>query len=499
MQLPLDFKLHLKQGSALLSKATEILYGGAAGGGKSHLMRVLAILLCTLVPNLQVYIFRKHFGDLYKNHMEGPSGFPMLLWPWINAKLCKVNVGKNYIEFWNGAKIHLCHLQHEKDLLKYQGAEIHVLLMDELTHFTEKEYRFLRARVRKGSLEVPEKELMPGLLLSEKLPLIVCGSNPGSIGHIWVKRAFVEYAPPLEVNRTRKAEGGMLRAYIPAKLQDNPTLMENDPDYIDRLEGLGDPALIKAMRDGDWNIVAGGAFDDVWDEEHLVVPRFPVPRGWRLDRSFDWGSSHPASVGWWAESNGEEVTYMERRFENGMLEEFEVTRCFPRGSFIRFAEWYITKEIGSNKGEKLSAKEIALGIKKREKDMLDQGWIKGTVLPGPADSQIYQTTQSDVPTIGDKMSDEGIRWIPANKAPGTRINGLELVRGRMKEREGPGIYFMNNCRAAISILPGLPRDPDNTEDVDTDSEDHLYDDVRYKCLGPKPMATKLKGRHANER
>lgn len=499
MQLALDFNLHSKQGSALLTKATEILYGGAAGGGKSHLMRIIAILLCTMVPNLQVYIFRKHFGDLYKNHMEGPSGFPLLLWPWINAKLCKVNIGHNYIQFWNGSKIHLCHLQHEKDLLKYQGAEIHVLLMDELTHFTEKEYRFLRGRVRKGSLEVPDKELAPGLMLSDKLPLILCGSNPGSVGHVWVKRAFVDYGVPLEVNRTRKIDGGMLRTYIPAKLQDNPTLMENDPDYIDRLEGLGDPALIKAMKDGDWNIVAGGAFDDVWEEAHLVLPRFPIPSGWRLDRSFDWGSSHPASVGWWAESNGEEVTYIQREFEKGQLTEYEVTRSFPPGSFIRIAEWYITKEIGSNEGLKLSAKEIAQGIIQREKAMREQGWIKGTVLPGPADSQIYQTTQSDVPTIGDKMSAEGVRWIPANKSKGTRVNGLELVRGRMKEREGPGIFFMNNCRAAISILPNLPRDPDNTEDVDTDSEDHLYDDVRYKCLGPKPMATKLKGRHANER
>lgn len=498
--MQLNFNLHAKQGLTLLTQATEILYGGAAGGGKSHLMRVISIMLCTMVPGIQIYIFRKHFADLYKNHMEGPSGFPLLLWPWIQAKLVKVNVSRNYIEFWNGSKIHLCHLQHEKDLLKYLGAEIHVLLMDELTTFTEKEYRFLRNRVRLGGLKIPDTEFAPGVKLKEKLPLILCGSNPGSTGHVWVKRTFVDYAAATEVVKTRKVDGGMLRTYIPAKVQDNPTLMENDPDYIERLDGLGDPALIKAMRDGDWNIVAGGAFDDVWDPDHVVIPRFPIPAGWRIDRTFDWGSAHPASVGWWAESNGEEVTYTERRFENSILTEYEVTRSFPRGSFIRIAEWYMCKEIGLNEGLKLSPREIAKGIKEREDDLRKQGWIQGVVLPGPADGQIYQETRTDIESIAKTMEDEGIRWIPADKSAGSRKNGLILVRERISEKEKAGLFFMNNCRTAIAILPNLPRDPKDTEDVDTKAEDHLYDEVRYKVLsGNNRMAKKIPGRHANER
>lgn len=496
----INFELHPKQGQVLLSQATELLFGGAAGGGKSHLMRVIAILLCTIVPNLQVYIFRKHFADLYKNHMEGPGGFPSLLWPWIEARLCKVNISKNYIEFWNKSKIHLCHLQHEKDLLKYQGAEIHVLLMDELTHFTEKEYRFLRNRVRLGGLTVPEFKLPGGLTVKDKLPFILAGSNPGSKGHVWVKRTFVDYAPSGEVLRTRKADGGMLRSYIPALLEDNPTLIENDPDYADRLEGLGDPALIKAMRYGDWNIVAGGALDDVWDPEYHVLPRFRVPSTWRIDRSFDWGSSHPASVGWWAETNGEEVRYKEKRFDNGELQEYEVKRIFAPGSLIRINEWYITKEIGSNEGLKLSPQEIARGIREREDAMLNDGWISERVRAGPADGQIYQNTRSDVPCIADVMSDEGIRWNPADKSSGSRVNGLQLLRGRLSERERSGIFFMDNCRAAIALLPLLPRDPKNSEDVDTDAEDHLYDDVRYRVLaGNNRYITEGKARQPNER
>ena len=218
-------KLHPRQSLAFLSKATEILYGGAAGGGKSHLMRVVAIMMCMAVAGIQVYIFRRVSDDLRKNHLEGPSGLRAMLSPLMVSGHCKFNDSKGIFEFWNGAKIYLCHCQHEKDMYKYQGAEIHVLLMDELTLFTEQIYKFLRGRVRLGGLAVPSE-------YTGKLPLILCGSNPGNIGHVWVKKTFVDFAPPMEITRTPAAEGGMLRQYIPAKLADNPTLAANDPDMI---------------------------------------------------------------------------------------------------------------------------------------------------------------------------------------------------------------------------------------------------------------------------
>lgn len=496
-----NLNLHDRQGDALLTKANEILYGGAAGGGKSHLMRVLAIMLCGLVPNLQVYIFRRHFSDLYKNHMEGPGSFVEMLWPFYRLGLVKINFSDNKIVFWNKATIHLCHLQHEKDLMKYQGAEIHVLLMDELTHFTEKMYRFLRNRVRLGGLEIPDAWLVEDKLkIRDKLPLIMCGSNPGSVGHAWVKRTFVDYGEPMEVNRTRKADGGMLRTYIPAKLEDNPTLLTNDPDYVDRLEGLGDPALIKAMKDGDWNIVAGGALDDVWKQETIIIDRFKIPKGWRVDRSFDWGSSHPFSVGWWAESNGEEVEVSYRVWEGDEFVEYQKYHCFPPGTLIRIHEWYGTKEIGTNEGLKLTAGEIADGIRKIEKQLKDQGWIQSKVLSGPADGQIFQQPQLDVDTIAQKMENKGVHWNKADKSPGSRINGLELVREALKNSvrgEGPGLYFMKHCRNAIATLPILPRDEKNPEDVDTKAEDHLYDDVRYRVLANgHRFATYIKTRYA---
>ena len=128
MPATLDLTLHPKQGVALTTPANEVLYGGAAGGGKSHLMRNAAIIWCASIAGLQVYIFRRIRDDLVKNHMEGPKGFRAMLAPWVNAG--HVTIVEDEIRFWTGSKIYLCHCKDEKDIYKYQGAEIHVLLMD---------------------------------------------------------------------------------------------------------------------------------------------------------------------------------------------------------------------------------------------------------------------------------------------------------------------------------------------------------------------------------
>ncbi len=465
----LTLELHERQSAAFQSRATEILYGGAAGGGKSHLLRVAAIAYAVAVPGLQVYLFRREFPDLFKNHMAGPAGFPALLAPWTEAGHCEILYSKNLIKFGNGSVINLCHCEHEKDVYGYQGAEIHLLLVDELTTFGRDQYTFLRSRVRLGGLPIPAD--FAGLF-----PRIIAGSNPGGVGHNWVKAMFVDAGRPMGVHRAAPEDGGMLRQFIPARLEDNPTLRQNDPEYEQRLQGLGDPALVKAMREGDWNIVAGGMFDDVW-HARLALRPFAVPSSWRVDRSLDWGSSRPFSVGWWAESDGTPATLADG-----------TRRTFPRGTLIRIGEWYGWDGKNPNVGLKLSDVELGRGIRDREREVAWGPRVK----PGPADSMIFDVSPGH-PSIAAEIAKSGITFTSADKRPGSRKTGWQAMRGRLRaaktgDREAPGLYVFDTCAQFVRTIPVLPRDKTDRDDVDTNAEDHIADETRYRILAPPAPA-----------
>ena len=407
---------------------------------------------CAAIPGLQTYIFRRIREDLVKNHMEGPKGFRSMLAPWVSAGW--VVIVEDEIRFWNGSKIYLCHCKDEKDRFKYQGAEIHVLLIDELTHFSDVIYRFLRGRVRAVGLKVPDD-------YKGMFPRILCGSNPGNIGHLWVKEAFVERCPPLEIIQVGDEDGGMLRQYIPAKLDDNPAMMEDDPSYRAKLRGLGSEALVKAMEDGDWDII-DGAYFDCWSTEKHVVKPFTIPERWLKFRSFDWGSARPFSVGWWA------VVPDTYRTPD--------KRTLPKGAMVRYREWYGAKS--ANTGLKLTVEQVAEGIKQREEG--------DKVTYGVADPAIF--AEDGGPSMAHRMITAAkIVWKPADnqRVPGNRgpVGGWNMVRQRLQGEDGrPMIYCFDTCRDSIRTIPALQHDEKKPEDLDTDGEDHAADEWRYACM-----------------
>jgi hypothetical protein len=450
-----EISLHQKQRDVYLSDATEILFGGSAGPGKSFLLRAVAILWASRIPGLQVYLFRRTYPELWANHITGSGGLPELLGGWIQSGSVRFIQSTATFEFWNGSRIILRHCQYESDVYQYQGSEIHVLLIDELTLWPYSMYRFLRSRVRLGSLIVPE-------WASGIFPRIVSGANPGGVGHNWVKALFVDQGPWQKV-RAKDDDGGMLRQFIPALLRDNPTLSENDPGYSKRLEGLGNPALVKAMLEGDWNIVAGGMLDDLWRAEVHVVEPFPIPAAWTIRRSFDWGSSKPFSVGWWAEADG--VAKVR-------------DRVYPKNTAFRVAEWYGWNG-KPNEGLRMTAAEIGRGILEREKAARF-----ANVRPGPADPSIFAVENGR--SIADDMALVGVRWEEAENA---RVSGWQRVRARLQASlscpmEEPGLFVFSTCRQSIRTVPVIPRDKRNADDVDTEAEDHQADEWRYYLMTP---------------
>ena len=383
----------------------------------------------------------------------------------------RIIYGKNQIRFTNGSVIHLCHCQHETDVNSYLGAEIHVLIIDELTQWVKKMYTMLRSRVRLGGLKIPQ--WLRGLF-----PRILNGTNPGGVGHNWVKGDFIDTAPALAITQMPDKDGGMRRQFIPALLEDNPTMQANDPEYRSRLRGIFDESLADAMETGNWDIVAGGMFDDVWKRTLHAIKPFAIPSSWRIDRAFDYGSSKPFSVGWWAESDGTEVTLPDGR-----------RRAYPRGTLFRIGEWYGWDGKNANVGIKLSVEQIARGIAERETAMR----IRDRVKAGPADSTIFFAEPGRKSQAAIMEADK-VTFIEADKKPGSRSKGWDAMRTRFKAArpllegkpmEEPGLFVFEHCTQFIRTVPTLPRDASDPDDVDTDAEDHIGDESRYRVTAPK--------------
>lgn len=495
--------------------ANLIFYGGAAGGGKSFLIRWMAILFCMQVPGLQVYIFRRKYNELMSNHVYNQDGLLNTLKPYIDSGFVQVNMSEfkftfNHTGPEGPSNIFLRHAHRETDVYSQLGAEFGLLIVDESVSFTPKMLKFLLGRTRlSNDIDYDKFKgtafdfIKPGFF-----PRAVLCSNPGGLSHGYHKRKFIEPMPPTTIRDEPEEEGGMRTMFIPAKLTDNKVLMERDPKYASRLKALGG-ALAKQMLDGDWSVADGGAVSDLWDSEKQVIEQIEVPKNAVVYRSCDWGSFHPTAVHYYIISNGEMLSTIDGR-----------EYYLPTGSIVVVGEIY-TWNGNENEGTKISAYDVG----KRMAEYEVQHNFTGKMRKGPGDNQIFQNRGGAGETIeshlvrgyNDYMEEVYAELNSANSAKSrfavphiakttslfnradqshnSRVQGLEILRTYLnasKEDDGrAGIYFTPAAYHAIRTIPSIPRDELRPEDVDTKSEDHCYDSIRYFCMSRRSSFKKL--------
>ena len=430
----------------------EVLYGGAAGGGKSDAIIVEALRQVDN-PNYRAIIFRKTFPQcrelIIKSLRIYKAAFPRAVY----------NGSEHSWTFPSGAKIYFGSMPNSTSYLNYQGLSFSFIAFDELTHFTQEEYEYLISRNRADG---------EGLRV-----YIRATANPGGIGHGWVKQRFIDSAPPNTTHYVKSTvidkdgvshEVQRSRIFIPSSVFDNQALLKNDPNYLANLALLPE-AKKNALLYGDWNSYEGQVFTEWRNDQSMyatkrythVIEPFEIPATWRRYRTFDYGYSRPFAVQWWA------VDYDGRAY--------------------LYRQWYGCTDT-PNTGLKMEPTEIAAEIRKYE-----QTFERGHQIYGVADPAIWDESRGKDGTIISMFEREGVFF---DKGKHDRLSGKMQCHYRMRfDKTGrPMMYVFKTCKDFIRTIPNLIYDVKKVEDVDTACEDHDYDAMRYFFM-EVPLASEM--------
>lgn len=415
-----------KQIRFLKAKTKHIGFGGARGGGKSWAVRTKAKLLAARYKGIRILIVRRTYPELINNHINI-----------LRTELIGVatyNDKDKVLKFVNGSTINFTYCANDKDLDRLQGQEYDIIFLDEATQLSEYQMKTITACLR-GVNNFPKR--------------IYYTCNPGGQGHGYIKRIFID-------KRYESGEDPAEYTFIQSLVDDNKALLKSQPDYVKQLEALPHK-LREAWRYGKWDIFEGQFFEEFADRpEHYkdrtythVIEPFDIPDSWRIYRSFDWGYAKPFSCGWWAIDHD--------------------------GVAYRILELYGCTQT-PNEGVKWTPDRVFTEIHAIESE---HPWLKGKHIIGVADPAIWDAE------TGESIAEVAARhYVHFGKGDNKRLAGWLQVHYRLAFDDNgyPMMYIFSNCKAFIRTIPMLLYDEHKVEDLDTDGEDHVADEVRYFCM-----------------
>lgn len=419
-----DYSASGKQAEFHTTTADEALFGGAAGPGKTAALVAEAITTALEYPGIPVDLFRRTIPMLKSSVV--PEIYKQA-GAYINAGHMKYNSVDRQFLLNNNSVINLNYLDTATDIYRYQGQEMPILMFDELTQFPQDWYEYLKTRNRSSNRDWPIR--------------VRATSNPGGVGHGWVKRSFIDIGEWGKIHKDNETD--LSRIFLPASIDDHPDEYFRE-QYKKKLDAIPDLSLRRALRNGDWDVFSGQVFTTWRRDKHVVEP-FSIPDHWVRWFSYDHGYNTFAAGLWFTKD--------------------------PQSERI-----FIYRELYESR---MGVNALAGLIKS-----VEQG---ESVAPRMADPAIWKGAgnQNTGETVADMFQKEGMNFTPANN---DRIAGKTIVQEYLESAPDglPKLQVFSNCVHLVRTLPSLPYDMHRVEDVDTKSEDHLYDSMRYGLMGQRP-------------